>query len=162
MKVLFWFLIFWGKYNQLKKKKIYSSVCFFMLGVSESFLSVAATGSLEHTVLLSCFALGVAHLFVSAEGRRSNLSTLGTSLSISCSSKMAIYELDMLGNLCEILWEANSCGPGSTSAEVNGDFSIRPREHRMTMIILKENLSVLEVYYFPFACLLCCFSFLTN
>jgi len=52
---------------------------------------------------------------------------------------MAVYELDMLGNLCEILWEANGWGPGSTSAEVNGDFSIRLREHRVATIILKDE-----------------------
>lgn len=140
MKILFWFLIFWGKYNQLKKKYIYIFIsvflyawCVWELCFSGSYRLVRAHGS----VVIS--ALGVAHLFVSAEGRRSKLSALGTSLSISCSSKMAIYKLDMLGNLCEILWEANSCGPGSTSAEVNGDFSILLREHWMATIILKEE-----------------------
>lgn len=49
-------------------RQLYIHQCFSVLGVSESFVSVAATGSIEHMVLLSFLLMGWHTCFFSAEG----------------------------------------------------------------------------------------------
>lgn len=102
---MFWFLIFWEE----KKIKYHHQCASPVLGMFKGFVSLAATGYLEYTVLSPFSVLGLAHLSVSADRRKGGQIHwfLDGFFSVSCSSKMFVYELVILGNLCKIIWEAN-------------------------------------------------------
>lgn len=71
----------------------------------KGFVPLAATGCLVYTVLSAFSALGLAHLSVSADRRKGGqiYRFLDRFFSVPHSSKMAMYRLVILGNLCEII-----------------------------------------------------------
>lgn len=71
----------------------------------KGFVSLAATGSLEYMVLSAFSALGLAHLSVSAGRTKGGqiYQFLDRFFSVSCSSKMAMHELVIIGNLYKII-----------------------------------------------------------
>lgn len=89
----------------MEKIKYHHQCASPVLGIFKGFVSLAATGCLEYTVLSAFSALGLAHLSVSADRRKGAqiFQFLDKFFSISCSSKMAMYELVILGNLCEFI-----------------------------------------------------------